>query len=406
MERQQYDNRFFLRFAILSALAGTGIGIAKIATSLFALELQASASMLGIIAGAQTAGILLMGMPVGMLVDEYGPLVLFLIGSVIACALYLVTPWLPSAEWLALVCVMISCCMPFRFVSLNAVFMRQIEAVGVSRAGWFRGTHTIGMFLVGPGLAVALVGMGGFTFAYGVIAASFVVAILLAPKVMQGYQGQGLKRGISLGLWRNQFALLRDNEELRRTGLREFTAQAVMQFYTFFIVIIALSEFGFGKEEAAALVTVQGLFFVAALFALGGLLERWGQSRFYLVSYLLVLLALLMLGAQRHPVTLWSGAALLGLGLGMVQTVNIARFARIGVHLGRGTVAGITAFVGPGGSLVGSVLGGWLGQWFGLQNIFLVFAPLFLFFAWRQWIDRDTAPEPQTLAASLSKCSE
>lgn len=398
LQNAQYDNRFFLQFAVLSALAGTGIGIAKIATSLLALELQASAIQMGLIAGAQTAGILLMGMPVGMLIDEYGPLLLFLIGSITAGALYMLAPFLPSAEWLALVCMLISCFMPFRFVSLNAVFMRQIESVGVSRAGWFRGTNTIGVFLVGPGLAVTLVGVGGFTVTFGFIAATFFTAILLAPKVMRGYQGPDVKKGISFTIWLNQFALLRDHQELRNASFKEFSAQAIMQFYTFFIVIIALNEFGFGKEVAASLVTVQGLFFVLALFTSGNNLERWGEARFYLVSYLLVLVALTMLGTRYHIATLWTGGILLGLGLGMVQTANIARFAKMGFHLGRGTVAGITAFVGPAGGLVGSVLGGWLGQWLGLQKVFLVFLPVFLFFAWRQWLGRNVVPAAVTTA--------
>lgn len=401
----QYDNRFFLQFALLSALAGTGIGIGKIATSLLALELQASSIQMGLIAGAQTAGILLMGMPVGMLIDEYGPLLLFLIGSIIAGSLYMLAPFLPSAEWLALVCLLISCFMPFRFVSLNAVFMRQIESVGVTRAGWFRGTNTIGVFLLGPGLAVTLVGFGGFTLTFGVIAATFFMAILLAPKVMRGYQGPAVKKGVSLTVWLNQFALLRDHQELRNASLKEFASQAIMQFYTFFIVVIALNDFGFEKETAAFLVTLQGLFFVLALFTSGNQLERWGEARFYLAAIGLVLVALTMLGTRYYTVTLWTGAILLGLGLGMIQTANIARFARLGIHIGRGTMAGITAFVGPAGGLAGSVLGGWLGQWLGLQSVFLVFLPVFLLFAWHQWAGRKVSSEP-VATGSFAKVHE
>jgi len=396
---------FLLNFLAINTLAGVSVGVAKITTSLYALQLSAGPDLLALIAGAQSAGILIMSMPLGILVDQVGPLRLFVFGSVAGGALYLLTPLLPDPHFLALTALLISACMPCRFVSMNAVFMQQIERLGVAKAGWFRGSHTVGMFLIGPSLAVSIIAVLHFGGTYALIAALFVLTASIAPRVMRQYRpSEGRKLGLRAVI--AQFGLLRRETELREISLIEFTAQATMQYYSFFIVVIALKRYGFTPSAAAGLVTVQGAFFVASLFVLGSWLQRAGQRRFYFTSFFILIAALASLGLAQAPVLLWPAAGLLGLGLGMLQTVNISRFARIGARLGRGSVAGINAFVGPAGGLAGSVLGGWLGSRFGLQSTFLLFAPLFAGFAVRLWLgERSVAVDelPSASSAGASK---
>ncbi|GAA5784629.1 MFS transporter [Chitiniphilus shinanonensis] len=384
-------HRFLLAFVLLSSVAGLSVGVAKVATSLYALDLAASELELALIAGAQSVGILLMSMPIGVLVDQLGPLRLFVFGSIAAGLLYLATPLVAAPAFLAATAVAISLCMPCRFVSLNAVFMQQLERVGVAKAGWFRGTHMIGMFLLGPSLAVAVIAAVQYAGTYTLIGVAFFGTALLAPLVMRHY-APGPARTLSWRELRAQFGLLWRDRELRRVGLVEFAGQAVNQYYGFFIVIIALQHYRFASAGAAALLTVQGAAFVLALFTLGVLLQRIGERRFLLAGFALVTLALLGLGLTERAAWLWPGAAALGLGLGMVQTANLSRFARIGSRLGRGRVAGINAFVGPAGGLAGSVAGGWVGHLFGLQFTFVLFAPLFLAFGCRAWLRRCSGP--------------
>ncbi|WP_148716133.1 MFS transporter [Chitinolyticbacter meiyuanensis] len=390
-------HRFLLAFVLLSSLAGLSVGVAKVATSLYALHLAASDIELSLIAGAQSAGILLMSMPIGVLVDQLGPLKLFTFGSVSAGLLYLLTPLLPVPLLLALTAVLISFCMPCRFVSLNAVFMQQLDQVGVAKAGWFRGTHMIGFFLLGPALAVALIAAVDYFGTYALVGLSFFATAALAPLVMRHYT-PAAGRTLSVAAVREQFALLKEDRELARISLIEFVSQAANQYYGFFIVVIALRQFDFSASAAASLVTVQGALFVFALFALGTLLQRVGEHRFYQASFLTIVAALLLLGLSHGAAWLWLGGAALGLGLGMMQTVNISRFARASARLGRGRVAGVNAFVGPAGGLVGSVAGGWLGQSFGLQSTFVLLAPVFLLLSCRMWLLARQAP---ALALSL-----
>ena len=69
--RPAASSRFLVVFAGLAAFMGTGVGLAQITTSLYAVKLGASGTMLALIAGAQSVGVLIMSLPVGVLVDRF-----------------------------------------------------------------------------------------------------------------------------------------------------------------------------------------------------------------------------------------------------------------------------------------------------------------------------------------------
>lgn len=390
------QQRFLLSFVLLNAAAGLTVGVAKVATSLYAVDLQATAAQLSLIAGAQSFGVLLMSLPVGILVDRHGPLRLFGFGSVCAGVLYLFLPLVHSAVFLAVVITIASLFLPMRFVSISAVLMQELERVGPARAGWFRGSSLIGFLLLGPMLAVASLKLLGFTGTYWFVAAGFFATAWAARYVMSGVHAQPSPQHTTgeQGGWRQlraQLSLLRHDADLRSTGIVEFTGQAVNQYYSFFIIVIAIHQYRFSPADAAMLVSAQGGSYVFSLFALGGLMYRLGQVRFFRVSQVLAAAALLLLAWTQWSAGLWAGALLLGLGLGMQQTVNITRFALIGARAGRGRVAGINAFVGPAGGLVGGMLGGWAGHYLGLQTVFALFVPVFLW--WSVMAGRRAQPQ-------------
>ncbi|GHD68196.1 MFS transporter [Jeongeupia chitinilytica] len=383
-------HRFLLGFVLLTSTAGISVGLAKVTTSLYALSLGTGATGFGLVAGAQSIGILFMSLPMGVMVDQYGPGRLFRIGCVLVGLVYLAVPAFASVPWLLACTALVSFLMPLRFVSLNTVFMQQLERVGEAKAGWFRGSHMLGMFLIGPALAAGIVSALGFAASYWLIGATFVAAVLLAPLVFgpARYRADA-PRSLSWQEVRGQLALLAREPALRDVSAIEFAGGAVHMYFSFFIVAIAVHGFGLGASHAAALISVQGAAYIAALFVLGAGLPRLGETRFYLSGFALALAGLLLLGLARVPALLWQGAVLLGLGLGIQQIANLARFAHIGARLGRGKVAGLMALVGPAGGLSGSVAGGVLGELFGLQALFLCFVPCFIWFAWRVFARRD-----------------
>src|SRR5262245_16298289 len=87
------QNHFLISFALLSSMMGVSVGMAQVTTSLFAVELGSSASMLGLIAAGQSVGVILMSLPVGVLTDRLGPRWPFVIGTALAGTLYALVPF-------------------------------------------------------------------------------------------------------------------------------------------------------------------------------------------------------------------------------------------------------------------------------------------------------------------------
>jgi hypothetical protein len=77
--------------------------------------------------------------------------------------------------------------MPLRFVSLNTLFLQQLAQLGEGKAGWYRGTHMVGMFLIGPLLAARLVQSIGRAWTFRVIAAAFLLTVFVSPIVFGRY---------------------------------------------------------------------------------------------------------------------------------------------------------------------------------------------------------------------------
>lgn len=387
-------NRFLVVFAMLASLMGTSVGVAKIATSLYALALGADAAQLGLIASGQVIGTLVMSVPIGFLVDHYGPTRLFVLGSAVAGLLYAAMPLVAAPAFLLGCTTAIGFFMPLRFVSLNTVFFEQIRLLGEGKAGWYRGVHMSGMYLVGPALAVSLIAAVGYAGTWWLIAASFALTIVISPVVFGRYAGsRRAERGISLRTVADELALLARDAELRQTCLVDFFATGTMMYQATFIVAIALQVMRLDAAHASAFVTGTGLAFIVVLFAGGGIASRLGVRRSYLVGFALVSVALVIEGAAPTPAWLWPGVLLQGLGLGLLQMVTLTRISRIGVRLGQGKVSGVNLLIAPMGSLCGSAIGGLLGQWIGMQNVFFLFVPAFVVLG--GWLVRSSTVTPR-----------
>ncbi|WP_326537532.1 MFS transporter [Pseudorhodoferax sp.] len=381
-------NRFLLVFALLASLMGTSVGVAKIVSSLYAIELGATAGQLGLIAGGQLVGTLAMSIPVGFLVEHYGPARLFVLGSALAGLTYALVPAVQSVGFLLGCITAVSFFMPLRFVSLNAVFFEQVRHLGEGKAGWYRGTHMSGMFLIGPAVAVGLVGALGYAGTWWVLAASFALTIALSPIVFGRYgtlPSSGTARPGPREMLRDLRLLWRD-DALRQTCVADFWASAATLYQSTFIVAIALQTLRLDAAHASGYVTATGLAYILTLFFAGTAVRRAGLRAGYVAGFVLVVGAMLLQGGARTPAGLWPGVLLHGLGMGVLQTVTLVRVARAGARLGQGRVSGVNLLAMPIGALAGGTLGGLLGGVIGLQNMFYVFVPVFAAMAW--WLGR------------------
>jgi predicted MFS family arabinose efflux permease len=370
-------NRFLIVFAVLASFMGTSVGMAQVSSSLYAVSLGASETMLGLIAGAQSIGVVLVSLPIGMMVDRVGPARPFLTGTLLAGLTYAAVPFVPAPSWLLLCTVLISFFMPMRFVSLNTLFLKQLASLGESKAGWYRGTHMLGMFLVGPALGARAVASLGFTWTYRLIAALFLVTLALSPIVFARYATPPERRGGRfLSRLAEQLSLLVKDPDLRGVSAVELAQQATGSFFTFFVVVLAVKTFHLSGSQASSLVGIKGGAYIFALFALGGVLKRLGP-RALVWSFGAIALGLGAVANADGSALLWLGSLSLGLGLGSVQIATLTRYARLGERTGHGKISGLSALVGPSGGVLGNLVGAALGHWLSLPHVFLVFALAF-----------------------------
>jgi predicted MFS family arabinose efflux permease len=373
------QNHFLLTFALLASVMGVSVGMAQVTNSLHALELQSSASMLGWIAASQSIGVIFLSLPVGLISDRFGPRLPFVFGTAAVGVIYALVPFAHSAAGLLACTATISCFMPFRFLSLNTLFLQQLSTLGESKAGWYRATHMVGMFLIGPLLGASVVSALGSAGSYRVIALAFAATILLSPLVFGRHTGRRVAgRASGLRALHEQLRLLLRDRELLSVSLVESSTQAISAFFTFFIPVLGVSSAGMSAKQASSLITAKGITFIFALFLLGPPLQRLGTARSYSASFAVIAAGLTLLGSSPIPAAFWLGSLLLGLGLGSAQIATLTRYAQIGARTGYGRVSGLNALVGPVGGVLGNLLGGNAARWLGLPGVFLLAAAPFL----------------------------
>ena len=363
--------KFMGSFVLLTIIAGLGVGVARILISLYAVQLEATELQLGLIAAAQSVGILFMALPIGVLVQRLGSLKVFSLGSVMGAALYALTPLQESAWYLLIVTALVSFVLPMRFVSINTVFLSNLKRLGPAKAGWFRGSHMMGFFLIAPALTVLLIQHFGYGGSFYWVAFLFLGTLIFAPFCFQ--QIHQTAANAPSFQWRDvvaPLALLKTHAALRMVCALEFLSSVANNYFGFFIVVIAIQSFSLSESVAVMLLTTQGIVFVGSLFTLGGLAELIGYAKFYWIGLSLISSALLILAFTPVTFWMWPASLMLGLGLGMLHIANFMSFAKVGEQTAMAKISPILALVGPAGGLFGGFLGAAFGASLGLQNLF------------------------------------
>lgn len=364
--------KFMSSFVLLTIIAGLGVGVARVLISLYAVHLNASELQLGLISAAQNIGILFMALPIGVLVQRLGSLKVFSIGSVMGAVLYFLTPLQANAWYLMILTALVSCFLPMRFVSINTVFLSNLKRLGPAKAGWFRGSHMMGFFLIAPALSVLLIEHFDYSGSFYCVALLFLGTLFFAPFCFQKVH-QHTESTPSFQ-WRDvvaPLALLKTHAPLRVICALEFLSSVANNYFGFFIVVIAIQSFSLAESMAVMLLTTQGIVFVGSLFTMGGLAELVGYQKFYLIGLGLISSALLTLAITSVTLWMWPASLMLGLGLGMLHIANFMSFAKVGEQTAMAKISPILALVGPTGGLLGGFLGAAFGASVGLQNLFL-----------------------------------
>lgn len=379
-------NRYLASFMALSVLVGTSNGISRICLPLYADSLHAARWQIGLIGGLQFAGMLLLSMPLGALIDRHGSRPLFRFGAVTATVIYLFGLAHVSAPWQLVGCVAaLGLVIPFRLVPTQTEFLHLLPHLSPAKAGWNRGSHTLGMFFLGPTLGAFLIGVMGFSATFSLVAAGLLMTLMIGDRVLSGAPpGRGDEATPFLARMRAQFVVMGQRPDLRRTMGIDFCGQMATSYFGVFMLLVAIRMFGMSTQAAAGLVTLQGALFVGMLFVGGTLLAKVETEKRYLIAFVLLLTHELLLVAPLSPAMLWASAVFLGLGLGVQHLTSVGRFAELMRDLGRGKVGGMFSLAGPAGGLTGATLGGVVSQQFGLLAGFRLLAVLYAVQLFRQ----------------------
>ena len=157
---------FLLNFMLLAAFSGATIGMAKIVTTLYAISIGANAMQIGIISAMEALGMVILTLPAGFVIARFGARRVYFLASLGPMLLNLAIPLFGGWLWLAFARLLIGLCIPFRIVAMNSAFLRQLKRIGNDKAGWYRGSLTLGMGLLGPLLGNWLSGATSFSWGW------------------------------------------------------------------------------------------------------------------------------------------------------------------------------------------------------------------------------------------------
>jgi ABC-type nitrate/sulfonate/bicarbonate transport system permease component/predicted MFS family arabinose efflux permease len=375
--------RFIARFVLLAIASGATIGMAKLVTTLYALEQGATAAQVGVISAMESLGMALFTLPAGFLIARFGARTVYGIASVGPLLLNLVIPLTSAWYWIALTQLLIGFCIPFRVVSMNSAFLGELQRIGVAKAGWYRAALLVGMGLCGPFAANALSGTLGYGWSFALVAASFGGMALFAQTFLPDEPAPAAAGGPgALAEIRSMLA----NVAIGESCLVEFVAAAARAAQTAFVVVIALQVLHLSQAEAVQLVMIDGAASVAALLGLGYLVRNVPEARQYAASVALSVAGLALLGVADGFATFAAGAVLLGIGSALVHLVNMGQLSR---HpAAKSKISSLFNTASMAGGFGGAMLGSALSQWIGLQHMFLAWIPVVLLLALFCWYRR------------------
>ena len=365
-------------FLILNIVSGTVGGAMQIIVPLYALSLHASTAEIGLIRGISGLGMLLLVIPAGFLVDHYGSKKLFLLGSLSG---FLSTLGLTLAKVpIAMIALMGFSGLfgSLKMTALNASFFRNLKNMGLEKAGWFKGSMSIGLTFLGPAFGAFLVSVAGFHSIFYLLAALTLIpaSLVFFFHSEPAHQGPINELGGIISRQLKEFRHLFGQRTLYLPLLTETLSTACFATFSTFIVVITIQILHLHPSAASVLMTAEGGVFILTVFAAGPLINRLSQFQLYLMSVTVTSVGLAMVSISSTFLLLAISAVVLGLGLGLINLVTSSRIGSMEGEKGK-VVALFAASVGAGISL-GPMLGGIAGQYLGTQNIFLTFIPLFI----------------------------
>lgn len=393
-------HKLILSYIILNIAMGTAGGIFQITLPLYALSLKATTAQIGLISGASGLGLLLLVIPAGFMVDHFGSKRLFLAGSLAgaAAAFSLIMARTPAAL------IALACCQgvfgSVKMTSLSASFYRSLKEIGIEKAGWFKGSMSIGLTFIGPVLGGYLAKSAEFPFIIKLTVALMLIPTLLVYFFHSEHPGPVRTAGFreTAAAQLRGFTLLLRQRTICRALLMETLGAASISTFITFIVVLTVRDWHLKPTIVSALLTLEGAVFILTVFLWGRPVSRIATHTVIMISFALSGLGFLGLALAGNLFSLFAATVLLGHGLGLI---NLITSARIGTVEGeKGKVVGLFAAATGVGISAGPLLCGFVGQYLGNQAVFMTYVPLFVIFGLATYLsqggvaEEDLEPQP------------
>ena len=365
---------FIYRFMLLAVVSGASIALGRIATQLFAIHLGASPLQIGTIMAIEQGCMMAMAIPAGFLVSKLGVRASYFTASLGPMLVYAAMPFAAAWGALAVARGMIGVCIPFRIVSMNTSFLRELPKIGASKAGWYRGSQTLGISLAGPALAAWVTADFGYGAAFVASGLMFglmgLASLTFFPETREAPDGAP-----KVGFVREVGQLLR-KRSIFESCITEHVSSATTSLFTTFILIIAIQRLGLPRPVAVSLLAFQGCTTAASLFLGSRLYVRMNRHAAYLWSLTAGTAALLCLGLGRTYPLLALGAVLLSLASSSLHFQNMTQLSLSPAN--KSKVSGLYNVAGMSGGVVGSMSGGLLSKLAPIQNVYLLWIVVLL----------------------------
>lgn len=364
-------NELILKFMLINISSGVAVGMMNFILPVYALSLNATSTEIGLIKGISGVGDLLMVLPAGFLVDYFGSRKMYSISCLFGGFIIMSLSLADKPSLLLLVMVFYGITRTVRTTSLSAAFFKSMNTIGAKKAGWYKGSMTIGVSFIGPmlgGLAAIAVSFTNYFV--------FTSTFLLAPIMVMATRGNisnsssVMQKKFSFTDVSNNYKnLIKDKILVRSTIIETMNSACFMTFSTFITVYI-IRDLGLSPGIAAMLLSLKGGATILVVFLGGALLYR-SNNGVYLLAFIMTIFSLFLLGIASDITQLGIASVILGIGSGMLTLIT---FTHVGnVNGEKGKIAGIFSLGHGAGAIIGPTLGGIIGDVYGIQAIFLAF---------------------------------
>lgn len=370
---------FLPQFLSLAVLSGATLGMSRLVTTLFAMDLGASSSQIGLINAAEALGMVLLTLPAGVLIDRLGSRRLYWLASLLPAALHLAMLAWSNWLWLLVLRFLVGICVPFRSVAMSTLFLQRLPALGFDKAGWFRAALMLGILWVGPWLGAWLYQQAAAP-AVAAVAFCFVAMAAWGARLWQ-LEAAGAAAGGQRALpalaatWRHGV--------VRGCCLAEWLSSATASLVATFSLVLCVEQLHWTPIEAVRLVTAQGVVTVLFLFGLSRQVRDLGPSRVYALALAAACTALVLLGTVDSFAGLATAMLLLSAAGSSVHLANLGRLAAVG--LDKGGISSLFSLAQTLGMLCGGLYGGALAYGLTLRQLFPVSAAVLLAAAGALW---------------------